>query len=171
MNTERPSIDDSPAVPSGKRIAAAVRQGRAAAATNGGGRPQKGSRRTILNFWLDASLLVVFFVLGVVAIILQFVFPPGTSARGWLLWGLTYGQWCSVQFGLLCLLALGVLVHVMLHWSWVCGVVARRFLGQTQLPDDGIRTLYGVGLLIALLNLGAGAVAIAWLTIRHPPGF
>ncbi len=125
--------------------------------------------RTLINFWLDSALAVVFVCLSVVAVIVQFVFPPGIAARGWTLWGMRYGQWCSIQFSLVALLALGLLVHIMLHWTWVCSVVTRRILRHRELPDDGLRTLYGVGLLISLLLLGAMTVGIAQWTIVPPP--
>jgi hypothetical protein len=124
---------------------------------------------TIINFWLDASLMLVLVALGIVSVIIQFVFPPGISAKGWTLWSLDHTQWTSLQFGMLSVLAVGVLVHVMLHWTWICGVISRRLLGSNELPDDGIRTVYGVGLLIVLLMTSAIAVGIATLTIEMPP--
>ena len=125
--------------------------------------------RTVLNFWLDASLLIVLIVLGITAVIVQFVFPPGVAARGWMLWGMSYGKWTSLQFAELCILCVGVLIHVMLHWTWVCSVATRRILRIRQLPDDGIRTVYGVGFLILLLLFSAAVVAAAIFTIREPP--
>jgi hypothetical protein len=125
--------------------------------------------RTLVNFWLDVALMVAFTGLSLVAVIVQFVFPPGTAAKGWTLWTMNYGQWCSMQFGLLCTLGLGVVVHVMLHWTWVCGVITRQLLRKRVLPDDGIRTVYGVGLLIVLLLTGAAVVGIAMMTIQMPP--
>ncbi len=122
--------------------------------------------RTLVNFWLDALLATVFVKLCITAVIVQFVFPPGIAARGVSLWGMSYGQWCSIQFSLLAVLALGVLVHVMLHWTWVCGVLTKRILGQHRIPDNGIRTIYGVGLFICLLLIGAAAVGLAqWMII------
>lgn len=122
--------------------------------------------RTMVNFWLDAALAVIFACLCITAVIVQFVFPVGVAARGWSLWGLSYGAWSSLQFGLIALLGLGVLVHVMLHWPWVCSVFAKRVLGRSRVPDDGIRTVYGVSLLITLLMLGAVAVGAAqWMII------
>lgn len=131
-------------------------------------RRRKRSNKTMINFWLDAGMLVLFVALGIVAVIVHFVFPPGVAARGWTLWGMTYGQWCSVQFIMLCAMALAVLVHVMLHWPWICGVIWRQLLGRSRLPDDGVRTLVGVGLLIVLLNVAGIAVAIAKFTIATP---
>ena len=124
--------------------------------------------RTLVNFWLDAFLLLIFALHSVSAVIVQFVFPPGVAAKGWTLWSMNFGQWCSVQFFFLSVLAFGIVVHVMLHWSWVCGVIARKLLHQRELPDDGIRTVYGVGLLIVLLLSGATVVGIAMMSIKMP---
>ena len=122
-----------------------------------------------VNLVLDAALLVVFSALCFAAVVVRFVFPPGPAAKGWTLWGLDYDAWGGIQFGLVAALALGVLVHVMLHWSWVCNMLAGRFLGsRTGRVDDGLQTIYGVGLLIVLLNVVGGAVAAAVLTIRGP---
>ncbi|MCA9050648.1 MAG: DUF4405 domain-containing protein [Planctomycetaceae bacterium] len=132
--------------------------------------PPKAGRvsRTLVNFWLDVVLGAAFVLLSVAAVIVQFVFPPGTATKGWFLWGMSYGQWCSIQFALIALLGIGVLVHVMLHWTWVCGVLSKRILNQSEIPDDGIRTVYGVGLLIALLLFGAVVVGVAQMTIVSP---
>ena len=125
--------------------------------------------RTLINFCLDTILMLAFVTLAIIAVVVQFVFPPGVAAKGWLLWGMNYGQWCSLQFAVLCILGFGVIVHVMLHWTWVCGVVVRKLLRRRDLPDDGIRTVYGVGLLITLLLAAATVVGVAMLTIEMPP--
>lgn len=124
--------------------------------------------RTMVNFWLDALLAIVFVSLSIVAVIVQFVFPPGVGAKGWSLWGMSYGQWCSIQFGLLAFLGVGVVLHVMLHWTWVCSVMAKRLFKSKKMPDDGIRTVYGVGFLIVLLLTGAICVGLAMMTIQMP---
>ena len=125
--------------------------------------------RTVVNFFLDTALLIAFVLLVWCATILRFVFPPGPNADGWTLWGWDYDRWSALQFGMIGTLAVGFLVHVMLHWTWVCGVIASRFGGDKKsLNDDGIRTLYGVGLLIvALGSIGIG-VGAAVLSIRSP---
>jgi hypothetical protein len=135
------------------------------------GEATKSSRisRTLINFWLDTILMLTFVVLSITAVIVQFVFPPGVAARGWLLWRMNYSQWCGLQFTMLCVLGFGVVVHVMLHWTWVCGVVVRKLLHRKELPDDGIQTVYGVGLLIALLLTAATVIGFAMLTIQMPP--
>ncbi|MCR9201218.1 MAG: DUF4405 domain-containing protein [Planctomycetaceae bacterium] len=130
------------------------------------GTVRKRVSRTLINFWLDAVLGILFVLLCLTAVIVQFVFPPGVAARGVTLWGGSYGHWCSLQFTLIAILGLGVLVHVMLHWSWVCSVLTRRILRTDAVLDDGLRTIYGVGLLIGLLLGGATVIGIAqWMIV------
>ena len=129
--------------------------------------------RTIINFWLDCLLLVVFLLLVWVSVILRFIFPSPLASEGWTLWGWNYLQWSGFQFGVLCVLVLGILLHVMLHWSWVCGVVSTRLLprkGKKRKSDDGMLTIYGVGLMIVILNIMGFAIAAAALTVHNPLG-
>jgi len=134
-------------------------------------RPTVAWSRTSVNFLLDLALLVAFLTLAWISVVLRFVFPAGTAAAGWTLWGRGFDDWSAVQFALLCTLALGVLLHLMLHWSWVCGVVASRFSrwrGKSIRPDEGVQTLYGVGLLIVVVNVVGLLIAAAALTIQMP---
>lgn len=124
--------------------------------------------RTGVNFWLDALLLMLFVALATVSVIVRFIFPPGPQAAGWLLWGWTFSEWHDAQFTLLCVLAFGILVHVMLHWNWVCSVAAHRvskWLGRPSQADEGTQTVLGVGLMIVILNIIGLVAAVAKLTI------
>jgi hypothetical protein len=121
----------------------------------------------LVNFWLDAGLLISVSILGWVTAMLQIVFPAPTAAAGWTLWGLTYDQWHDAQFFALCTFALLVLVHVMLHWNWVCSVIATHVLRIKSRPDEGMQTIYGVTTLIVLLMIIAGTIIAAILTVHH----
>ena len=133
-------------------------------------KPSKKWSRTIINFWLDCALLVNFLSLVWVATVIRFLFPPVSAARGWLLWGYGVDAWMSLQFALVATLTLGILLHLMLHWSWVCGVffsqVWRRH--NHSVPNEGTRTIYGVGLMIILLNVLGLLIAAAALSIQAP---
>ena len=128
--------------------------------------------RTLINFWLDTLLLILFLTTVWTTFAIRFVFPPGTLAAGWTLWGATYDQWLEFQFWSLCLFSMAVLVHIMLHWTWVCGVIAGRFLrdpnGKKRQWDEGHRTLLGVGLMVVLFNILGLGFAAAMLMVQAP---
>ncbi|MDA0660305.1 MAG: hypothetical protein O2931_13340 [Planctomycetota bacterium] len=128
--------------------------------------------RAEVNFALDSLLLLLFLLLLWVSTVIRFVFPLSSDAVGWRLWGLSLDHWVEIQFGLMATLALAILLHVMLHWSWVCGVVAHRLPAPkgatTRSMDDGTRTIVGVGLMIVCLNVMGLALAAAVLSIKSP---
>jgi len=122
-----------------------------------------------VNLVLDVGLLVVFVALLFTAVVVRFVFPPGPAAGGWRLWGLDYDAWGGIQFGLLGILAGGVLVHLMFHWSWVCTMLASRLTGDRKARvDEGMQTIYGVMLLIGILVAVGVAAGAAFLMIERP---
>lgn len=147
--------------------------GRSATAPAGRTTREHGARRAWtwndINLLLDIALLVLFAVECFAAVIVRLVFPPGPAAGGWMLWGLDYDAWGGIQFGVLAALAAGILLHVMFHWSWVCTMLASRLTGDRKARvDDGLQTIYGVMLLIALLLSVGIPVAVAVLTIKPP---
>ena len=86
-----------------------------------------------------------------ISVMLQLVFPPPTEASGWKLWGLSYNEWQKAQFYSLCVFALLAVEHVVLHWNWVCSVLATQILRLKNRPDEGEQAVYGVGTFIVLL--------------------
>jgi hypothetical protein len=130
--------------------------------------PESSMSRSLINFCLDTLLLLI--TLGVIwtTCVLKFVFPPATHAGGWTLWGIDYDGWCNVQFTLLGVIALAILVHIMLHWNWVCSIITTRLLRRSGKEDDGIQTLYGVGTLIVFVVATTGLLIVADFMIRRP---
>ena len=129
--------------------------------------------KTTTNFWLDVFLLLTFLALCWTSVVLRYVFPPGPKSDGWTLWGGDYLAWTDLQFAALCVMIAAVLLHLMLHWSWVCGVIGnwrRKRAGDAAKPtaDSGSRTLWGVGLLILIVNVLGVGTALAVLTIHGP---
>ncbi|MCC7291682.1 MAG: DUF4405 domain-containing protein [Phycisphaerales bacterium] len=129
--------------------------------------------RSGVNFLVDvlllASLLAFLFTGGV----LLFVFPVPAESAGWFVWGLDYLTWLRLHLALTGWFVLVVLLHVILHWTWVCGFImarlARRSHPAKALPD-GVRTLYGVCVLIALLTLLCSMWALATFSATSPAG-
>ena len=83
-----------------------------------------------MNFVVDAALLALAVLLLFTAAVLRFVFPAPSVAAGWTLWGYGYDAWSNFQFALVAVFGLAILLHVMLHWSWVCGVIVTECCGE-----------------------------------------
>jgi hypothetical protein len=124
---------------------------------------------SVINFWVDAGLLVLLVLLGWESVMLQIVFPAPTLAAGWTLWTLTFDQWRDIQFATLCSLALAILVHLMLHWNWICSVIATQIVQTRSRPDEGMQTIYGVATLLAVLHIIVAGVILALVFVRRPP--
>jgi hypothetical protein len=133
----------------------------------------RGKRRvsmSVVNFWVDATILAALLMLIWESATLQFIFPAPTLAGGWTLFGLTYDQCRDIQFATLCTFAFGILIHLMLHWNWVCSVIATQILRNGERPDEGMQTIYGVATLIVLLHvIGVGIIVALFLVHRPPP--
>lgn len=137
--------------------------------TNAPERPRsKQISWALINFYLDLFLLVNFICLMWVSAVLQFIFPVGLDAEGWTLWGADVVAWQNLQFTTLCVLTLGITVHVMFHWTWICGVINRQILRRTVLKPDGTDTLVGVGMIAAIVHIIAIGLLIARWAIQKP---
>ena len=80
--------------------------------------------KTIINFWLDLLLMILFLVIVWVSTVLHLIFPAGTSAKGWMIWGWNYNEWRGFQYATLAIFTLGVLVqcNVALELGLWCGL-------------------------------------------------
>lgn len=123
----------------------------------------------LINFFLDAALFLVVVFVGWVSALMQVVFPPPTAARGWQLWGLSFDQWHNLQFYFLCLFGLLALEHLVLHWNWVCSIIATKILRRDKRPDEGSQAIYGVGTFIFIMTFMMGSIIVALLTVKAPP--
>lgn len=123
---------------------------------------------SLINFFLDLFLLLNFVFLMWVAAVLQFVFPKGRAAQDWRLWGGDHSAWQNLQFATLCVLSLGITVHVMFHWSWICGVINRQIFKRPVLKSDGTDTLVGVGLIAVIVHVVAiGLLLARWAIVQE----
>jgi hypothetical protein len=126
--------------------------------------------RTVVNYWLDLALAVTFVVLIWMTSVVRFVFPFGAAAFEYRLWGWSVEDWRAAEFATLCGLSVLVVVHVTLHWNWVCSVSNSLISRRSHARDDGERTLLGVALLIAILHLVAAGLLWAKFSLRSIHG-
>lgn len=127
--------------------------------------------RSAYNFLVDVSLLCLLIGVLWTTSVVQFVFPPASRATGWTLWGYDLDGWCTLHGLAIAAFALNVLLHLILHWSWVCGYVTTRMPGGRRkvgrIPD-GIKTIYGVSFFILVLSILGVLYTLAQFSIRAP---
>lgn len=159
MNT----LEDPPTAP--VTSAAAARQG--ALSPRATAFPTRQSfwtrHKILINFWLDVVLAGLFLVLAWMLIVIRYVFPRGV--RVWTIWGGAVEDWQDALFGVFCIFSLGIVLHVMLHWDWICATVATRLLGRKAERDDGTQTLIGVGVLVVAIHLIIASVLAAKVSL------
>jgi hypothetical protein len=88
-------------------------------------------RRTTLNFIIDLISFVDLLLLAATGSIMRWVLPPGSGGRGRgfrggrggehieTLWGLGRHDWGDIHFVLSLLFVLLMLIHIVLHWTWI----------------------------------------------------
>lgn len=124
--------------------------------------------KTLINFWLDLALLIVFLVIAWELAVLRFAFPKG-AGEWWRLLGHTAADWQDLAFNTFCVFAAGIVLHVMLHWQWIVSTIQTRLLHQKATKDDGSHTMIGVILLFVFIHLVAGGILWAkWAIIELP---
>jgi hypothetical protein len=111
--------------------------------------------RTSTNFWLDLVSLVVMIGLAMTGGLIHFVLPPGTG-HSHTLFGLGRHDFGQVHFYLAVAAVVLLAVHVLLHWSWICCVLAKA-LGRTA-PSRRTQITSGLSLLFGVVFLLGGGL-------------
>jgi hypothetical protein len=99
------------------------------------------------NLIVDLLTFMVGAWVTVTGLFLRFVLPPRSG--GLALWGWTRHEWGDVHFWSVVMLGVLVVVHVALHWAWVCAVIS-RLLGR-RASTVGRRNWNGVAFLVSLI--------------------
>jgi heme/copper-type cytochrome/quinol oxidase subunit 2 len=125
---------------------------------------RRAAHTQTLNFITDLITLLAMVALAGTGLLLRFVLPPGSrGGHGLQLWNLTRHDWGDVHFWLSIVLGTLVVVHVALHWTWVCSLVARRVRSDGRRGGQGApkrRMLSGVAAVVAVTAL---LVVFVWV--------
>jgi hypothetical protein len=120
-------------------------------------------KRNALNFVIDLSTALMMAGMIATGLLVRFVLPPGSGSTRFV-WGLGRHDWGDVHFWLAVAAGAVVLVHVAMHWQWVC-VTARRLLpargGRLAPPPPPAplaRNAAGAALVVLLAALFGGFV-------------
>ncbi|MBX3394869.1 MAG: DUF4405 domain-containing protein [Phycisphaerae bacterium] len=86
-------------------------------------------KRNTLNFCVDFVTLIVFLGMVITGFLVRFLLPPGTGGR-LSIWNWGRHDWGDLHFWLAVGLLGLILVHVILHWAWICQVARRSITGD-----------------------------------------
>lgn len=116
-------------------------------------------RRNTLNFILDALTLLGVMALVTSGFLMRWVLPPGSRGGGGKsLWGWGRHDIGDAHFYIATGLVLLLVLHVALHWTWVCGIVglwARRKGEEIRRIRPLTRNLTGAAFLTVIV-VGVG---------------
>lgn len=135
-------------------------------------------KRSTLNYIVDIATLLLILAMVCTGLILAYVLPPGSGGRGGgaasVLWNWSRHDWGDLHFWIAVGLAAILVLHVALHWSWVCGIT-RHLLGRTHNslnPSRWKQNLSGIAFLASLIILLGGFTLIARASVeqREPLG-
>jgi len=123
-------------------------------------------KRNTLNFCVDLASFLVLFALLVTGLLIHYVLPPCGNCSGGgsgeskelTLWGYGRHDFGKVHFYLALGTASLVLLHICLHWSWVCATCC-NLLGLTSISPER-QQRYGILLLLILM---AATIALLYL--------
>jgi len=116
-------------------------------------------RRSLLNWLIDLVLFLSVLGLLLTGLLMEFILPPGS--RGDAVWSLSRHAWGDIHFWFaVAMIAIAVL-HVVLHWGWVC-TAAMKLLNRTAVaPKRMQRHVAGATVVVALLLIVGGFFAAA----------
>jgi hypothetical protein len=111
--------------------------------------------RTFTNFWLDVVSLVAMLGLAATGGLIHFVLPAG-SGHFYELFGWNRHDFGRLHFYFAVASVVLLALHLLLHWNWICCVVAKT--AGKGAPSRRSQTLFGLGLLLAVSLLLAGGL-------------
>jgi hypothetical protein len=115
------------------------------------------------NLWLDLASLLVMVGLAATGGLIHFILPAGSGHSHQLL-GWSRHDIGSIHFYLAVAAIVLLVLHVLLHWNWLCCVVAKS-LGRES-PSRRTRTLWGGGMLLGIALFLVGGLSWSARMVR-----
>jgi hypothetical protein len=122
-------------------------------------------RKNTLNFIIDCIAAVTMLTMISTGLLLYFILPPGSrGGHGLLFWGLDRHEWGDIHFWSAVALIVLMVLHVLLHWKWVC-LTVYSWVNPEGFPQKKLtprrRNLYGLGFFVLVVLLVGGFLTLA----------
>lgn len=126
-------------------------------------------KRNTVNFLIDVLTFLVFFAMFWIGLLIHYVLPPsGGRGHTLTLWGMDRHDYGNAHFYLALAMVALIIVHLWLHWPWVCSILSNLF-GASQ-PNRNRRTLYGMALLLVIGIVTAGSLLWVETQVKYTHG-
>lgn len=115
------------------------------------------------NFWIDVASLIVMVGLVATGGLIYFVLPAGTG-HSYQLFGWNRHDIGRIHFYLALAAIVLLALHVVLHWNWICCVVAKT--RGREPPSKRARTIWGGGMLLGITIFLVGGLGWSARMVR-----
>ena len=113
-------------------------------------------KKNTWNFLIDLLTLLVFVGKIWTGLLMRYILPPGQGrGRSWTLWGMNRHDFGNIHFYLGIAFIILILIHIWLHWAWLCNTTANLFS-----PNRRRGTIIALTFMIALAALTI--LSLAW---------
>ncbi|MBW8035527.1 MAG: DUF4405 domain-containing protein [Planctomycetes bacterium] len=117
-------------------------------------------KRNTLNFWIDLLVIIALFGKIWTGLLLHYILPPG-QGRGYSLelWGLNRHEYGVIHFYLAVAMIALVIIHIWLHWSWICKTLSGIL--KTKKSNPSRYSSYAIAFLLIAFLLIIASLLIA----------
>lgn len=104
-------------------------------------------RKPEVNFAIDALALFLFLCLASTGLLIYLIMPP---ASGLAVWGMDRHGWGEIHFWIALTFVLLILIHFILHWTWI----KTKVKGNSKIAQvSKTRTIIAILLMLFVLFL------------------
>jgi hypothetical protein len=119
-------------------------------------------KRNTLNFATDLFIAAIFLSIIGTGLVIRYVLPAG-SGHSRTLWSLGRHDWGDVHFWLAVAACVLALLHVALHWQWVCVTASRLARADYKTPGGPARITRRAAAGISVIVLAVSLTGFTWI--------
>ena len=126
--------------------------------------------RNRINYAIDGLTALAALNLVFTGFLIELVMPPGSGHERLTLLGMDRHDWGRIHFWTALACVGLVLIHVCLHWRWICTMSCRIATGKTgHAPSARARHAAGTIAVVLIVGLIAGLLALAQANLVRAP--
>jgi len=125
-------------------------------------------KRNTANFILNLLAFFVLWAMVLTGYLIKFVLPPRMGYRGLSLAGWDRHQWGELHFILSLIFLILMILHLILHWKWICGTVV-FWVKHSSMLSRRMRWIAAIVALLLILGSSVLLIKIAKSRVQSNP--